>query len=236
MEGSLVAYKVFTNGSVLNASEINDNLMNQSVMVFSNSTARSAALTSPVEGMVTYLEDTEAYENYNGTAWVGFGNSAILQVVSTTKTDVFTASLLTGTVTAITGLTASITPSSATSKILVLASITSGSSDNRTGLKFILKRDSTSIALGNAAGSRTRATSASFGGATGLGEFGESANTISVNHLDSPSSTSAITYGFDVGHGLSTTATLYINRSITDGDFAYLGRFASTITLMEVAG
>jgi hypothetical protein len=73
MEGSLVAYKVFTNGSVLNASEINDNLMNQSVMVFSNSTARSAALTAPVEGMITYLEDTAVYENYDGTAWVSFG-------------------------------------------------------------------------------------------------------------------------------------------------------------------
>ena len=70
MEGSLVAYKVFTNGSVLNASEINDNLMNQSVMVFSNATARSAALTSPVEGMLTWLEDLNRYENYNGSAWV----------------------------------------------------------------------------------------------------------------------------------------------------------------------
>jgi hypothetical protein len=70
MEGSLVAYKVFTNGSVLNASEINDNLMNQSVMVFSNSTARSAALTAPVEGMLTWLQDTNLYEYYSGAgAW-----------------------------------------------------------------------------------------------------------------------------------------------------------------------
>lgn len=69
MEGSLVAYKVFTNGSVLNASEINDNLMNQSVMVFSNAAARSAALTSPVEGMLTWLEDTNSYESYNGSSW-----------------------------------------------------------------------------------------------------------------------------------------------------------------------
>jgi hypothetical protein len=69
MEGSLVAYKVFTNGSVLNASEINDNLMNQSVMVFSNSAARSAAITSPVAGMVTFLEDSGTYESYNGSSW-----------------------------------------------------------------------------------------------------------------------------------------------------------------------
>jgi hypothetical protein len=70
MEGSLVAYKVFSNGSVLNASEINDNLMNQSVMVFSNSAARTAALTTPVAGMVTYLEDSEDYDAYDGTAWI----------------------------------------------------------------------------------------------------------------------------------------------------------------------
>jgi hypothetical protein len=70
MEGSLVAYKVFTNGSVLNASEINDNLMNQAVMVFSNSAARTAAITSPVEGMMTWLEDVNRYESYNGTSWV----------------------------------------------------------------------------------------------------------------------------------------------------------------------
>ncbi len=65
-----MAYKVFSNGSVLNASEINDNLMNQSVMVFSNSTTRAAALTAPVEGMLTWLEDVNRYESYNGTAWV----------------------------------------------------------------------------------------------------------------------------------------------------------------------
>jgi hypothetical protein len=70
MEGSLVAYKVFSNGSVLQASEINDNLMNQSVMVFTNSAARSAALPSPVEGMLTWLEDINEYQNYNGSAWV----------------------------------------------------------------------------------------------------------------------------------------------------------------------
>jgi hypothetical protein len=118
MEGSLVAYKVFTNGSVLNASEINDNLMNQSVMVFSNSTARSAALTSPVAGMVTFLEDTSAYESYDGAAWVAFGGggSAILQVVSATSSTNVTNNSSTY---VSTGLSASITPSSTSSKIMV---------------------------------------------------------------------------------------------------------------------
>jgi len=78
MEGSLVAYKVFTNGSVLQASEINTNLMNQAVIVFSNATARTAAITSPLEGMLTYVEDVNRYESYNGSAWVSaFGDTFI---------------------------------------------------------------------------------------------------------------------------------------------------------------
>jgi hypothetical protein len=76
MEGSLVAYKVFTNGSVLNASEMNEYLMNQSVITFSNSTARGSAITTPVEGMITYLEDTQTYESWDGAAWVAFGGGA----------------------------------------------------------------------------------------------------------------------------------------------------------------
>ena len=65
-----MAYKVFSNGSVLNASEINDNLMNQSVAVFSNSAARNAAITSPVEGQLVYLEDVKNYQSYNGSSWL----------------------------------------------------------------------------------------------------------------------------------------------------------------------
>lgn len=64
-----MAYKVFTNGSVLNASEVNENLMNQAVITFTNSTARASAITSPVEGMVTYLADTNTYQFWNGSAW-----------------------------------------------------------------------------------------------------------------------------------------------------------------------
>jgi hypothetical protein len=84
-----MAYKVFTNGSVLNASEINENLMRQSVMVFSNAAARTAAITSPVEGMLTWLEDVNRYENYNGTAWVSpFGLTLLNTTTFTSATTV----------------------------------------------------------------------------------------------------------------------------------------------------
>jgi len=45
--------------------------MNQSVIAFSNATARSSAITSPVEGMITYLEDSNSYQSYDGARWVG---------------------------------------------------------------------------------------------------------------------------------------------------------------------
>jgi hypothetical protein len=78
MEGSLVAYKVFTNGSTLQASELNENLMQQATAVFSNAAARTAAITSPVEGQLTYLEDTNQYASWNGSAWVSpFGATLV---------------------------------------------------------------------------------------------------------------------------------------------------------------
>lgn len=64
-----MSYKVFTNGSVLPASDLNEFLMNQAVISFTNSAARSAAITAPIEGMLTYLEDVNTYQFYNGTAW-----------------------------------------------------------------------------------------------------------------------------------------------------------------------
>jgi hypothetical protein len=72
-----MAYKVFANGFALNASELNTYLMNQSVMVFADAAARTAAFT-PIEGMVTYLEDTNALEVYNGAAWVPVGQDTVL--------------------------------------------------------------------------------------------------------------------------------------------------------------
>ena len=65
-----MAYKVFANGNPLLASEINDNLMQQVIAVFSSTSARDATLTSPVEGQFVYLTDTDTLVKYNGSAWV----------------------------------------------------------------------------------------------------------------------------------------------------------------------
>lgn len=73
MAGS--GYKVFTAGEVLTAANVNNYLMDQSVMVFTNSSARSSALGTAVSaGMVSYLTASTAVEYYNGSAWVGISN------------------------------------------------------------------------------------------------------------------------------------------------------------------
>lgn len=61
--------KTFIAGEVLTASEVNGYLMDQSVMRFASSSARATALPSPDEGMVSYLDDTNKVEVYDGSSW-----------------------------------------------------------------------------------------------------------------------------------------------------------------------
>ena len=65
-------YKLFNTGDVLTAAQVNTYLNEQTVMVFASSAARTSALSGVLaEGMVSYLQDTNAVEVYNGSAWVG---------------------------------------------------------------------------------------------------------------------------------------------------------------------
>jgi hypothetical protein len=149
--------------------------------------------------------------------------SGVVQVVSTTKTDTFSSSSTS--YVDITGMSVSITPSKATSKILVVANLMIGSTATDPITQINLVRGSTSIAQGDAAGSRTRA-------ATGV-RVDLSANCLSlgINFLDSPATTSATTYKLQM---LMNSGTSYLNRSSTDSDSAVFARYSSTITVMEI--
>jgi hypothetical protein len=154
------------------------------------------------------------------------GAFRVLQVVSTTKTDTFSAST-SNTFTDITGLSVSITPSATTSKILVMVSMIGGATAN--GVANIqLVRGSTAICIGDAAGSRTRASASTD--SNGL----DQPFSTSINFLDSPATTSATTYKLTINTG-DTGGTAYINRPLLDTDNFYQGRFASTITVMEIS-
>lgn len=71
-------FKTFTTGTPLPASDVQDYLMKQSVMVFANAAARSSAVTAPTEGMISYLSDTNVLNIYDGAAWVGAVNTGSL--------------------------------------------------------------------------------------------------------------------------------------------------------------
>lgn len=68
-----LGFKTFATGDVLTASDTNGYLM-QGVWVFASSAARSSAVTSPQEGNVSFLKDTNSFEIYDGSAWVSYGS------------------------------------------------------------------------------------------------------------------------------------------------------------------
>jgi hypothetical protein len=63
-------YKLFSTGEVLTAANVNNYLMNQTVMVFASAAARTTALSGVLaEGMISYRTDSHILEYYNGSAW-----------------------------------------------------------------------------------------------------------------------------------------------------------------------
>lgn len=91
-------YKLFNTGDVLTAAQVNTYLQEQAVMRFANAAARTTALTSVLaEGMVSYLQDTDAVEVYNGSAWVAIGSSGDITGVTTGTDSGLTGGVTSGT-------------------------------------------------------------------------------------------------------------------------------------------
>ena len=153
----------------------------------------------------------------------------VLQVASTTKSDTFSSSA-NSTWTDITGLSVSITPSSTSNKILVFISI-QGVLFRPTlnAVMFRLLRDSTAIGIGDAGGSQNRITLSESTNST------DSFGNASMQYLDSPSSTSALTYKLQFWQDTPANP-LYINRTVNDSNVPSHGRGISSITVMEIAG
>lgn len=192
------------------------------------STSRPA---SPFEGQTIYETDTDQLLTYNGSGWKPFAdvtastNGAVLQIVSTTKTDTFTMS--SGTFADVTGLSATITPSSTSSKIFVSCTMHGAGQGSATVGHYRLMRDSTAICVGDAAGSRVRAS--------GYVNADDRPESTSFSTLDSPSTTSAVTYKVQARNEGNSSA-VYVNRGHADTDGGIYARLASTITVMEISG
>ena len=90
--------KVFTAGDVLTASDVQNYLMDQTVMNFAGTAARSSAIATPTDGMVTYNQTNDSLEAYNGSAWIGVSGLQLIKkqtigtgVSSVTVTGAFSA-------------------------------------------------------------------------------------------------------------------------------------------------
>jgi hypothetical protein len=70
--------KTFTAGEVLTAANVQGYLMDQTVMVFADDTARDTAIPSPTDGMFVYTQDVNSLFFYNGSAsaWTPFSAGA----------------------------------------------------------------------------------------------------------------------------------------------------------------
>ena len=64
-----LGFKTFAAGEVLTAANVNGYLMEQAVMTFAGTAARGSAISSPTEGMLSYLSDTNTFQYYDGSAW-----------------------------------------------------------------------------------------------------------------------------------------------------------------------
>ena len=160
-------------------------------------------------------------------------NGKILQVISATKTDTQSITARGLPLTDVVGLSISITPSATSSKILVLANINLGANQRYTGV--VLYNGSTALCIGDSSGSK-QPISAGTANSAATNDIYQVFPT-AINFLHSPSSTSAQTYKIGAGQFYSSgSGTVYVNRSSSDADSAFISRTASTITAMEVAG
>jgi hypothetical protein len=148
-------------------------------------------------------------------------------VVQTVKTDPFTMS--SSTYAAVTGLAVTITPTSATSKVLVIASLSWNLRRTTGGQNawFRLVRASTAISVGDAVGSRPQAT-----GSFGFGTVNSNTGGAAAMFLDSPGVATATTYSIEVATGIDTLA---INTTSDDSDSTDRARTVSSIMAIEVA-
>ena len=149
----------------------------------------------------------------------------VLQVVSVSKSSTFSTSSTS--FTDVTGFNVSITPSSTSSKVLVLMDADIGISGLTYRAYARLMRDATPISVGDASGSTIPSTAISGN------SFASVSENVSVSHLDSPNTTSSVTYKLQV-RMQSGGGTLTFNKEGNDSGSATNHRGASNITLMEI--
>lgn len=222
----------------------NDGTSSQWVEVKANSTLNSTiptrldsletSRTSMLATDTSLLSRADSLETFRSSVVAGTQNipGSIVQVLSKTDTSAYASGVSATTWYTWPGsrLALTITPKFNTSKVLIIVNVALGNASNDAA--FRITRGGSPISIGDAAGSRPRAT-----GITGMLYAADTNHTnrmVTTSFLDSPATTSATTYNVDY---MSEGTTMYLNRvaSYPDANTTYAATVTSTITLMEVA-
>ena len=140
---------------------------------------------------------------------------SVLQVQSTNTSS--TTTVNTFTPTDVTGMSVNITPTSSSSKILIIVSVPTSATSVAW---FNLVRNGTSIGVGTGGTYNSTFITSCIGNSNYM-------MTPTFNYLDSPATTSAITYKLQ----LFSDADASVNKRVPNSTFAT----TSTITVMEIA-
>ena len=167
-----------------------------------------------------------------------FPAGTIINVQSTTITTALDlGSIASGGEAQVTGLTVAITPKTTSSKMLLMYNVMGSKSGIGGMANLRLKRDSTNICVATSTKSSQLALTAGFDQYTNTSaEYNENTVISSGTFLDSPSTTSEVTYKIFMVNVSTTSRNIYINRTVNDGDLMYNVRGTSTLTVMEIAG
>ena len=161
----------------------------------------------------------EAIADGLDAANAGIGTNVVQATFTGTQT------ISSATLVDVTSLSATITPTSNTAKVLIIARV-NYSVSNTERAAFSLLRGATEVFIGDAAGSRGRATH------SGYSQTSDEMKDVTMVYVDSPATASATTYKVQ---GARSSGNLYINRTATDTDSSSWYRGTSSLLVVEVA-
>lgn len=195
----------------LTTGDLGDAIVNEAKMNISN---------SPTNGHMLTAQSGDT----GGLTWAAAGGGKVLQVVGASKTDVAST---TSTTYADTGLSVAITCAATSSKVLVTGHAVFGTNGNSHYFFAQFVRDSTTLAIGTGSiGSRQ---------AGWIGAGVDNASNVlasGFSYLDSPSSTSELTYKLQFKS--QTGTVIYLNSSYSDSDANGSLRSGASIVVMEI--